>query len=178
MCCIDSGWLLGTRSSLHGCSSATPASAPQPAPICPAHHTQHCLTQPASRVVQVIEVHLPQSSRSHARASFDGRHTMRMLVGAGGAGRALCFGQARMRCCLNAPGFDCSMVPPPNGAVQLPCKLAPPTSLAPPSQRDSSIVCRTSRYALPMINMHPLDEDWWVIDSLRAGETVFGGRCK
>ena len=30
---------------------------------------------------QVIEVHLPQSSRSHARASFDGRHTMRMLVG-------------------------------------------------------------------------------------------------
>lgn len=54
----------------------------------------------------VIEVHLPQSSRSHARASFDGRHTMRML-------------------------------------------------------RDSSIVCRTSRYALPMINMHPLDEDWY-----------------
>jgi len=31
--------------------------------------------------LQVIEVHLPQSSRSHARASFDGRHTMRMLVG-------------------------------------------------------------------------------------------------
>ena len=30
----------------------------------------------------------------------------------------------------------------------------------PPLQRDSSIVCRTSRYALPMINMHPLDEDW------------------
>lgn len=54
----------------------------------------------------VIEVHLPQSSRSHARASFDGRHTMRML-------------------------------------------------------RDSSIVCRTSQYALPMINMHPLDEDWY-----------------
>ncbi|KAI3424137.1 hypothetical protein D9Q98_009497 [Chlorella vulgaris] len=54
----------------------------------------------------VIEVHLPQSSRSHARASFDGRHTMRML-------------------------------------------------------RDSSIVCRTSRHALPMINMHPLDEDWY-----------------
>ena len=26
--------------------------------------------------------------------------------------------------------------------------------------RDSSVVCRTSRYALPMINMHPLDEDW------------------
>jgi hypothetical protein len=26
--------------------------------------------------------------------------------------------------------------------------------------RDSSIVCRTSTYALPMINMHPLDEDW------------------
>ncbi|EFN53556.1 hypothetical protein CHLNCDRAFT_136701 [Chlorella variabilis] len=59
----------------------------------------------------VIEVHLPQSSRSHARASFDGavgagRHTMRML-------------------------------------------------------RDSSILCRTSRHALPMINMHPLDEDWY-----------------
>ncbi|PSC74131.1 ATP-NAD kinase [Micractinium conductrix] len=54
----------------------------------------------------VIEVHLPQSSRSHARASFDGRHTMRML-------------------------------------------------------RDSSIVCRTSKYALPCINMHPLDEDWY-----------------
>lgn len=54
----------------------------------------------------VIEVHLPQASRSHARASFDGRHTMRML-------------------------------------------------------RDSSIVCRTASYALPMINMHPLDEDWY-----------------
>ena len=27
--------------------------------------------------------------------------------------------------------------------------------------RDSSIVCRTSEYALPMINMHPLDEDWY-----------------
>lgn len=26
--------------------------------------------------------------------------------------------------------------------------------------RDSSIVCRASRYALPMINRHPLDEDW------------------
>lgn len=39
------------------------------------------------------------------RASFDGRHTMRML-------------------------------------------------------RDSSIVCKTATYALPMINMHPLDEDW------------------
>ncbi|GAB4813418.1 hypothetical protein N2152v2_000464 [Parachlorella kessleri] len=54
----------------------------------------------------VIEVHLPQASRSHARASFDGRHTMRML-------------------------------------------------------RDSSIVCKTANYALPMINMHPLDEDWY-----------------
>jgi NAD+ kinase len=53
----------------------------------------------------VIEIHLPLSSRFHARASFDGRHTMRML-------------------------------------------------------RDSSIVCRPSTYALPMINMHPLDEDW------------------
>jgi NAD+ kinase len=27
--------------------------------------------------------------------------------------------------------------------------------------RDSSIVCRTSLHALPMINMHPLDEDWY-----------------
>ena len=26
--------------------------------------------------------------------------------------------------------------------------------------RDSSIVCKTATYALPMINMHPLDEDW------------------
>lgn len=26
---------------------------------------------------------------------------------------------------------------------------------------DSSIVCRTSRFALPMISMHPLDEDWY-----------------
>lgn len=28
-------------------------------------------------------------------------------------------------------------------------------------RRGTSIVCRTSRYALPMINMHPLDEDWY-----------------
>uniref|UniRef100_A0A1D2A851 NAD kinase 2, chloroplastic n=1 Tax=Auxenochlorella protothecoides TaxID=3075 RepID=A0A1D2A851_AUXPR len=54
----------------------------------------------------VIEVHLPSNSRAQARASFDGRHAMRML-------------------------------------------------------RDSSIVCRASRYALPMINRHPLDEDWY-----------------
>lgn len=40
-------------------------------------------THPPTSTRQVIEVHLPQSSRSHARASFDGRHTMRMLVGGG-----------------------------------------------------------------------------------------------
>jgi len=55
----------------------------------------------------VIEVHLPESARSSsARASFDGRHTVRMRKG-------------------------------------------------------SSVVCRASRYAVPMITMHPLDEDWY-----------------
>ncbi|KAL4515606.1 hypothetical protein Ndes2526B_g03744 [Nannochloris sp. 'desiccata'] len=55
----------------------------------------------------VIEVHLPESARSNsARASFDGRHTVRLRKG-------------------------------------------------------SSVVCRASRYALPMITMHPLDEDWY-----------------
>ena len=55
----------------------------------------------------VIEVHLPETARTNAaRASFDGRHTVRM-------------------------------------------------------RRGASIVCRTSQFALPMITMHPLDEDWY-----------------
>ena len=55
----------------------------------------------------MIEVHLPESARSTgARASFDGRHPVRM-------------------------------------------------------RRGSSIVCKTSKFALPMITMHPLDEDWY-----------------
>lgn len=54
----------------------------------------------------LIELHVPNSSRAHARASFDGRHTIRL-------------------------------------------------------RRNSTIVCRTSQYALPLINMHPLDEDWY-----------------
>lgn len=53
----------------------------------------------------VIEVHLPAASRAQARASFDGRHAMRL----------------------------------PRGA---------------------SIVCRASRYALPVINRRSLDADW------------------
>ena len=72
--CIDSGWLLRTLSRFAWVQR-------RPASHRPAQHTQCCLTHPASCIVQVIEVHLPQSSRSHARASFDGRHTMRMLVG-------------------------------------------------------------------------------------------------
>lgn len=54
----------------------------------------------------VIEVHLPQSSRTQARASFDGRHATRM-------------------------------------------------------QKDWSIVCKTAKFALPSVNMHALDEDWY-----------------
>lgn len=54
----------------------------------------------------VIQAHVPHNSRAHARASFDGRHAMRM-------------------------------------------------------PRDSSVMCRAARFALPMINRHPLDEDWY-----------------
>ncbi|BDA49473.1 NAD(H) kinase 1 [Coccomyxa sp. Obi] len=53
-----------------------------------------------------IEIHLPAASRSHARASFDGRNTQRMMAG-------------------------------------------------------SSIRCTTSLCALPVINLAPLDNDWY-----------------
>eukprot|EP00887_Chlorella_sp_A99_P006919 scaffold2.g6919.t1 len=81
-------------------AAAAGGRALRPPPLPPHLHTRtpvdprHRRTKPARR---------PRPPR---RASFDGRHTMRML-------------------------------------------------------RDSSIVCRTSTYALPMINMHPLDEDWY-----------------
>ncbi|EIE19085.1 ATP-NAD kinase [Coccomyxa subellipsoidea C-169] len=53
-----------------------------------------------------IEIHLPATSRSHARASFDGRNTQRMMAG-------------------------------------------------------SSMRCTTSLCALPVINLAPLDNDWY-----------------
>lgn len=106
----------------------------------------------------VIEVHLPQSSRSHARSAAAARRLCSRTAGPrwghSGWRPALC------RCqCNHAHTHACSTLRCP--------QRSPPSSHPPPPScrasfdgrhtmrmlRDSSIVCRTSLHALPMINM-------------------------